>query len=337
MANGKFDEKFDFVAVGDVTTDVFIRIQQASVHTDSVTHDEQLCFLNGAKIPYEFAKELPAVGNSANAAVSATRLGLRAALVSNVGDDAHGKEDIAALAREGVDTAYVRVHAGKTSNYHYVLWYRAERTILIRHESYEYRMPDIGEPRWLYFSSVGEHSLEFHHELARYLKEHPSVKLAFQPGTYQIKIGYEALKDVYEASNLFFCNTDEARLILKSSEPEPAKLPKLISSLGPKICAITDGPNGAYIYDGAHTYFMPIYPDEAPPYERTGAGDAFASTFTSAIALGKTIHEAMRWAPVNSMSVVQKIGAQEGLLGSEELAAYLAKAPAAYVPRLRTQ
>lgn len=329
-------QQFDFVAVGDVTTDVFIRIQQASVHTDNAAEGEQLCFLNGAKIPYEFARELPAVGNSANAAVSAARLGLRAALVSNVGDDAHGAQDIAALTRAGVDARFIEIHGGKASNYHYVLWYRSERTILIRHEAYAYRMPDVGEPRWLYFSSVGENSLEFHHELVRYLQAHPGTKLAFQPGTYQIKIGYEALKDVYEASELFFCNTDEARLILKDNEPDAAKLPKRISSLGPKISVITDGPNGAYVYDGAYTYFMPVYPDIAPPYERTGAGDAFASTFTSAIALGKAVEEAMRWAPVNSMSVVQKIGAQEGLLSGEEIAAYLAKAPAAYAPQIRT-
>ena len=75
---------------------------------------------------------------------------------------------------------------------------------------------------------------------------------------------------------------------------------------------------------------VPITSDPAPPYERTGAGDSFASTFISALTLGKTPSEAITWAPINSMSVVQKVGAQEGLLTRDELEKYLAVAPEDY-------
>lgn len=326
--------QFDFISIGDVTTDVFIRIERANVHTDNPIEGEQLCVTNGAKIPYVFAKEVPAVGNSANAAVSAARLGLSAAFVSNVGDDTHGKEDLEALKSAGVDTRYVKTHPGKTSNYHYVLWYKADRTILIKHETYEYEMPAIGDPKWIYVSSVGEKALAYHALITEYLAAHPSMRLAFQPGSFQIKMGYAALEDFYRRSDLFFCNVEEARLILKDTASDASKLPAVMSSRGPKISVITDGPKGAYIHDGARTYFMPPYPDPAPPYERTGAGDSFSSTFTAALALGLGVEEAMRWAPINSMSVVQKIGAQEGLLTRAALEDYLAKAPENYKPQL---
>ena len=65
----------------------------------------------------------------------------------------------------------------------------------------------------------------------------------------------------------------------------------------------------------------------------TGAGDSFASTFTSALALGKSIPEALMWGPVNSMSVVQYIGAQEGLLSRSQLEKFLREAPDNYKPR----
>jgi hypothetical protein len=42
---------------------------------------------------------------------------------------------------------------------------------------------------------------------------------------------------------------------------------------------------------------------------------------------------ALRWAPINSMSVVQKIGARAGLLTRPELEKYLAAAPAEYAPK----
>ena len=78
---------------------------------------------------------------------------------------------------------------------------------------------------------------------------------------------------------------------------------------------------------------MPVYPDEKPPYDRTGAGDAFASTFTCALALGKSVPEVLTWAPINSMSVVQFVGAREGLLTREKLEEYLSSAPASYAPK----
>jgi sugar/nucleoside kinase (ribokinase family) len=76
-----------------------------------------------------------------------------------------------------------------------------------------------------------------------------------------------------------------------------------------------------------------MYPDPKPPVDRTGAGDSFSSTFTTALALGKDIPTALSWGPINSMSVVQYIGAQEGLLTREKLEQYLKNAPADYIPK----
>ena len=332
------DQEFDFIAVGDTVTDAFIRIAQASVMSmengDGMV-DEELCFMNGAKIPYEFVKVIAGVGNAANAAVASARLGLKTAYVADVGGDLNGKEILASLEQNGVDTRFVRVHPDKLSNYHYVLWHKAERTILIKHEAYPYHLPDIGTPKWLYFSSVGENSLPYHEEVVAYLKTHPTIKLAFQPGTFQIKLGKEALKELYRLSDVFFCNVEEARIILGTSESDPAKLPKMMSAIGPKISVITDGPKGAYAYDsytGAN-YFMPTYPDPKPPYDRTGAGDACASTTTVALALGKPLTEALMWGPISSMSVVQYVGAQEGLLTRGALEKYLAERPQDYKPK----
>src|SRR5690606_17256878 len=117
----------------------------------------------GDKLPFKDVVVVPAVGNSPNAAVSAHRLGLRSALVTNLGHDRNGKDCLDALRMEGVSTEYVKVHERKTSNYHYVLRLGAERTILIKHEDYPYILPDFREPpRYLYFSSVGEGGVDFH-------------------------------------------------------------------------------------------------------------------------------------------------------------------------------
>ena len=46
-----------------------------------------------------------------------------------------------------------------------------------------------------------------------------------------------------------------------------------------------------------------------------------------ALASGKSIPEALSWGPINSMSVVQYIGAQKGLLSREKLEKHLTQAP----------
>jgi ribokinase len=322
----------EFIAIGDVVTDAFIRLAQAEVKECINHHRQELCLSFGDKVPFEFVNIVRGVGNSANAAVSAARLGVESALISNVGGDQNGKECLETLEANKVATMLMTVHEKLLTNYHYVLWYDVERTILVKHEHYPYAFPKIDTPpKWLYLSSLGENSLEYHTEITNYLEKNPEVRLAFQPGTYQMKFGTEALKGIYARSELFFCNVEESQRILNTEETDIKKLILGIAALGPKIIFITDGIKGAYAYDGKDFWFMPVYPQD--PYERTGAGDAFASTVTAALVLGKTIEEALLWGPINSASVVQKVGAQEGLLTQEELVEKLKNAPADYKPQ----
>ncbi|MBI2635412.1 MAG: carbohydrate kinase family protein [Parcubacteria group bacterium] len=325
---------YDFLGIGDTVIDAFIKIKEARVFRDHNGEKPQLCLNFADKIPYEDVHVVPAVGNSPNAAVAASRLGLKSALLTNIGDDLNGQDCLKALKAERVSVEYIAKNNGKKTNYHYVLWFEDDRTILVKHEAYDYKMPDIKCPRWVYLSSMGENSLPFHYELLKCFEEHPDIRLAFQPGTFQMKFGKKALAGIYKRSDVFFCNKEEAQRILETEEGDIKNLLKAMAGLGPKIVVITDGVKGAYSYDGHEMLSMRLYPDPVPPLERTGAGDAFSSTFTAALALGKTVREAMMWAPVNPMSVVQQIGARAGLLTREQIEEYLAKAPVDYIPKV---
>src|SRR3989344_7369162 len=158
----------DFVAIGDTAVDEFIRLKDASVHCDINNQDCTISMRWGDKIPYDFAVFVPGVGNAANAAVSAARLGLATGFVSNVGDDRFGKEILENFGKERVQTDYIRVNQGVCTIHHYVLWFESERTILIRHEEYPYALPEgFVPPKWIYLSSAGDKSEEFHLELAK--------------------------------------------------------------------------------------------------------------------------------------------------------------------------
>jgi sugar/nucleoside kinase (ribokinase family) len=323
----------DFLAVGDIVIDDFIRLKDAHVTCRVDSEACELCMRWGDKIPFEFAKVVPAVGNSANAAVAAARLGLKAGLRAYVGDDGHGQECLAQLMREKVDTSFVEKQAGKRTNYHYVLWFESQRTILVKHEAFDYALPAMPEgPKWLYLSSLGENSLPYHHMWSEQLKRWPSTKLAFQPGTYQMRFGAEALKDVYARADITYCNKQEAEKILE--KPGGADMRALLDgmrALGSKAAVITDDTRGAYCADSAGGYWhVPRYPDPREPYEITGAGDAHASGTVSALALGVPLKEALLWGAANASAVLQKIGAQEGLPTRAQLEAMLASPPAPF-------
>ena len=330
------NQQYDFIAIGDIVVDAFIELSKddADVSVDMDTGKKTLHMPFGGKLPYAHVDVINAVGNSPNASVAAHRLGLRTALITNLGNDRNGKDCLDALRREGVDTDYVKIHEGKDTNYHYVLRYGPERTILIKHEEYPYCLPNLNTPpRFLYFSSIGENGVAFHHEIADYIKKHPETKLAFQPGTFQIRLGKDILKDLYAVTEIFFCNKEEAQEILETTETSFPVLLKGIQALGPRMPVITDGPNGAYALDGDEVWYMPMYPDPSEPVDRTGAGDSFSSTFTSAIILGLPVKTALAWGPINSMSVVQHIGAQKGLLTRNVLETYLNDAPDTYTAK----
>jgi ribokinase len=323
--------KYDFVAFGDITIDAFIRLKEARVTCDINDENCTLCVKFGQKIPFESVDEVFAVGNGPNAAVAAIRLGLQSTVVANVGDDRNGADCVKTLENEGMKTEYIHSHPGMKTNYHYVLQYEAERTILVKHEKFPYQLPQFSEsPQWFYLTSLPLETLDYQLEIARYAKAN-GVKLAFQPGTFQMQLGKDALKEVYEASDIFFCNKEESQQILGNTEGDLKKLLQGIRDLGPKIAVITDGRDGSYIMDESGAYHAPMYPDPAPPVDRTGAGDSTASTTVAYIIKGLEPKDAILRGMINSAYVVQKVGAQAGLLKADEIEALYEKRPADYV------
>jgi ribokinase len=329
-------KQIDVLSIGDVVTDAFIKLFDDRATTYKNEQGTWLAMPFATKIPFEHAEVIEGVGNAANAAVSFAKLGLTSGLISNVGGDKHGRDIIDALQKSDVDTRFVHINPGKVSNFHYVLWYKEERTILIKHEEYDYQWPRFHKedvPKWIYFSSISKNALETYHDyVTDWLQKHPDVRFAFQPGTYQLEAGVERLQALYRRTNVLLLNREEAVTVSGGDYNNLQDLLTRLHGLGPQVVVITDGPSGAYASDGHNRFKMPPYPDPAPPFERTGAGDAFSSAFVAALIKGNTIEGALQLAPINSMNVVQHVGAQAGLLGEAETDELLKRAPDWYKP-----
>ncbi len=308
---------YDIVSVGDATLDVFLDLNEASVSCDINTENCQLCLTYADKIPVEKVTKIPGAGNGSNNAVGSSRLGMRAAMVSIIGDDEVGKMIKQNWKNEDVNVKHVVTDKKRGSNYSTVLNFKGERTILVYHEPRTYRFPkDLGKAEWVYYTSLAAGSEKMHSALLSYVKKY-KAKLAFQPGTFQLKLGAEKLKPLIAASEVVFVNKEEAQRIIDGNVKDMKDLLTYLRAMGCKIAVITDGPNGAYAYDGDKYLHLGIY--DTPVVERTGVGDSFATAFVAARHYGHDVAEAMRWGTMNSSSVVQKIGPQEGLLTRAKL------------------
>jgi sugar/nucleoside kinase (ribokinase family) len=317
------------LAIGDIFTDAFIRISNEVGRVDEQSDGTKRFSIPwGSREPYEGVDIVKAVGPAPNAAVSGSRLGAHTGLMAFLGKDSTGDEAIEHLTKEAVDVSTMSVQDGLKSNYYYVLRMGAERTLLLHNEAYDYKWQQPEQtPDWIYLTELSPESWDLHQDLLKYLHENEHTKLAFQPGAFHFKWGVDKLAEFYKRTHLLVLNREEAMKITGLPYDSIRDLANALHELGPQKVVITDGPSGSYASYDFKLVTIPNYPDPAPPTDRTGAGDAFASTIVAALALGETMDTALTWAPINSASVVQKLGAQAGLLHREEVEKFLAEAP----------
>ncbi len=322
----------NILCVGDIFTDAFIQLPEGSAKViKEEDGKEWLALPFGQKPPYDHVDIVRSVGPSPNSAVSMSRLGINTSLMAWIGGDDTGKEALAHLVEEHINTDSMVTEPENKTSYWYVLRYGADRTMLVRSEKYKYEWRDPSvRPDWIYLSYIGELAWDLHEKLLDYLQRNPDVKLAFQPGTFHFQWGVEKLAGIYGRSEIVVMNREEAVDVTGASYDNLHELANALHAMGPKYVVITDGPKGSYASHDGKLVTIPNYPDPAPPLDRTGAGDAFASTIVAGLALGEDFEIALTWAPINSMSVVQQLGAQAGLLKLPKLEEFLANAPADY-------
>jgi sugar/nucleoside kinase (ribokinase family) len=313
----------DLIAIGDSTLDVFLHISEATVSCQLHKPQCLLCFDYAEKIPVDAVTKVPGAGNASNAAIGGSRLGMKTALVSIVGNDSVANEMRAEWRKEGVRPEYLQVDKKQASNYSTVLNFQGERTILVYHFPRHYRLPKLATSAWVYYTSIGPGHETLEQELLAHLKKHPDTKLAFNPGTHQMHRGLASLKPVIARSDLFIVNKEEARRLLEDGERPIPNMLMAFHHLGAKQVVITDGPEGSFATNGTNIWKLGIF--RGPLIERTGAGDSYTIGMVYALFAGMTLPEAMRVGTANAWNVVQHIGPQAGLLTKSSLAAALKK------------
>ncbi len=308
--------KYDIISIGDALLNTFLRLEDASLLCSS-DHDHcWLCLSYADKIP---VKEIhfEVGGNACNNAIGSSRLSLKTAFYSVIGDDDNGKRILKDVRDEGISCEYVVIQKHSTSNYGVVLNFNTERTILGYHHPRQYTLPKFARAKWIYLTSMGRGFEKIHEQLLLQLRLN-GTQLAFNPGTLQLRAGMKKLKPILKHCSVLILNKEEAgRLIGREVGVDLTSSLKELHSAGPEIVVITDGSKGAYGFNGHEHFHAKPLPSKV--LERTGAGDAFSTGLLAAFCYGKTLPDALLWGSANSASVIEHVGPQKGLLTKTQI------------------
>ena len=314
---------YDVLAIGDASLDAFLTISDANGKVRLDTQTKEVCFKHGEKISVEHT-HFSVGGNAANVTVGLSRLGIKATLAAEIGDDEFGLKIINTLAKEHIDRGFIKQAHGQESSFSVALNFKGDRTLFSEHverpHEFHYETTKI---TWIYLTSLCEKWTHAYEKALQYVHE-THCSLAFNPGTLQLAKKSEVIERALKVTTILFVNKEEAKQLLSeyaSEKNPPDDIEKILSevqALGPTIVVITDGKNGSYAIDGEkHFYHEKIIPSII--VERTGAGDAYSTGFLGAIFHNLPIQKAMQWGSTNATSVVGHIGAEAGLLKKGEM------------------
>jgi ribokinase len=311
--------ELDLVTIGDPTIDTFLKIHDAHLALQLQPDQTQLCIDYADKIPVDEFHRM-AGGNCVNAAVAAARLGLQVAVYGVTGADPEGRSILSELQGEGIDTSLMALDRRHTTNASTALVFRGERTLFVWHQPRSYHLPELQAAAWIYATSVGPRGAavnRLHEALCCHLDRHPT-RLAFSPGTHQLRMGARALAPLLRRTELLLLNLREASE-LTGVDGHPKTILEALNRLGPKTVVMTDGTRGSYAFDGDR--FLRTGVLAVPTVDRTGAGDGYGATLMVGLQLGRPLPVAMAWGTVQAAHVIGTFGATPGLLRRRRLQA----------------
>lgn len=314
----------DILCVGDAVLDIFLQIPEDNSHFDLNKEKTKLLIDYGYKIHVDdYVKEIG--GNACNTAVGISRLGKKVGLCAEIGNDEFSNFIFNKLTQENINTAFVSQSSNKKTSFSVSLSFKGERTLLVEHVDRDHDFDiENSSARFIYLTSLGDKWQNAYQNTLDFVKKTGSV-LAFNPGTLQLDEKGRLVMEIIENSQYLFLNKQEAEKLLYGKDNnlsnDKSDIKKLLfglKSLGAKNIIITDSNNGSFVLDEmGNNYHLDVV--KVKVVEKTGAGDGYNAGFIAALLNGKSITDAMIWGTINSASVVQKIGAQQGLLKIDEL------------------
>jgi len=342
MDNGKV------FTIGSATMDVFVECDSANI-VSVCKQEGSTSFMSypyGSKVDMSsFATNVG--GGGVNTAMNFSNLGFDTTPIVKIGKDIYSEGILAQFKNGNLNMDCVVSDPKISTGFSIILVsFQGDRTVLAHRGANGLMTLDdidfdkLKQAKWLYIAPLNGESNKILEPLVNFAKENDII-VCFNAGTTSIKQGFEYIKNILKTVNIVVMNKEEASMctgitvrpdtktIKYSNEIIHPDIKEMLVKLKVKdyqMIVITDGGDGSYSYNGDAFYYCPVFSSDV--VSTLGAGDAYASTLCAALkTTNLDIETSMKWASVESASVVSKFGATEGLIKFDEIEQILADHP----------
>ena len=215
-------------------------------------------------------------GPAANSTAGAASLGLPAAFVGTVGDDADGDMILRDFRAQGVDTSMVKVRPGATSAIAY-LWIEEKtgnRSCAWTREGLDELTADEINPEAIASAKVlhvDGHNAAGAIAAAKVARE-AGVLVNYDAGTHR-----DGMEELLGLADLMICS-EEFILKLTGLKDAEEAVRQVWAKFHPKVCGATMGVRGSMAFDGKDFVRCPAFKVEKV-VDTTGCGDLFHTGF----------------------------------------------------------
>lgn len=269
-------------------------------------------------------------GKGANAAVAAARLGARAILVGRVGADYFGRQELDALRDEHVDITAVGVDPEAPTGTAIILVDdEGENTILVVLGANARVTPaQVAAGLGAHWAALNALLVNFEIPAAAAAvaveeassRGIPVIVDAGPPRPYGPEVWGRA--DVISPNEL-----ELATLVGHPvNEQDQVSAARELLAAGPRAVVLKRGARGALVVTRDHAYAVPAFP--VPVVDTTGAGDAFSGALAVALAEGKTLPDAVRFANAAGALATTRVGTLQVMPRRSEVEDLLGGRPA---------
>ncbi|MEI7473554.1 MAG: PfkB family carbohydrate kinase [bacterium] len=213
---------FDVITIGGATQDIFIQTEFAKIITTKTLEDvnKLLCFDFGAKIEIDnLAFDIG--GGAVNTAVNFSILGFNTSTIIKIGNDLNAKAILNRLTEQNVDkSSIIKCKDFKTGFSVILNSFEGERTVLTHRGANssiildEIKLEALKNTKWFYISSLSGDSNIILDEITHFAQKN-NIKVGFNPGTRQLKRGFDDFKKILSKVSILVLNKSEAELVTK--------------------------------------------------------------------------------------------------------------------------
>lgn len=322
------------LTIGTATNDFFIKVKGGIEMQDKnqfpknqfPKHKAQ-CLPLGEKIEIEDLAEKVG-GGATNSAITFSRQGFNTSCLIEVGIDEGAEIIKKKLIKEKVSVIAKKEKNKSTASSIILVAPSGERTILVHRgvsQDLDIKLSDLPKADLAYIAPGNIPPQQILKILSELHKNKTIV--AFNPSKLYVEMGVKKLSAFFSKCALVILNREEASLLTGIVYEKEKEIFEKFDSIVPGFVIMTDGSRGVMVSDNNNFYRASIF-KENYVVDKTGAGDAFGSGFTAGLLqkLGtallqadetkkeEAIKYAIRLGSANATSVVESLGAQDGIL-----------------------